>query len=113
MNLRRIVPMIVLVLAAASLAPAATPAHGAVNINTATVDQLQLLPRIGPALAQRIVDFRKANGEFKSVDELLAVKGVGERSLERLRPYVAVKGSTTLSQKVHLPRKASKKASGS
>lgn len=113
MNLRRIVPMIVLVLAAASLAPAAAPTQGVVNINTATVDQMQLLPRIGPALAQRIVDFRKANGEFKSVDELVAVKGIGERSLDHLRPYLAVKGSTTLSQKVRLPRKASKKASGS
>lgn len=113
MKLYRIVPMIVIVLAAAGLASAAGPAHGVVNVNTATVDQLQLLPRIGPALAQRIVKFRKANGEFKSVDELVAVKGVGERSLERLRPYVTIKGATTLTAKVRLPRKSSKKASGS
>ena len=113
MKLLRIVPMIVIVLAAASMAPAAGPAHGVVNVNTATADQLQLLPRIGPSLAQRIVEFRKANGEFKSVDELVAVKGIGERSLERLRPYVTIKGATTLTAKVRLPRKSSKKASGS
>ncbi len=113
MKLRRIVPMIVIVLAAASLAPAAAPAQGVVNVNTATADQLQLLPRIGPALAQRIVEFRKANGPFKSVDELVAVKGIGERSLEHLRPYVTVKGETTLNSKVRLPRKSSAKGSGS
>ncbi len=113
MRLHRIVPMIVIVLAVASLAPAASPAQGVVNVNTATADQLQLLPRIGPSLAQRIIEFRKANGQFKSVDELVAVKGIGERSLERLRPYVTVKGATTLTAKVRLPRKSAKKASGS
>ncbi|HLE60800.1 MAG TPA: helix-hairpin-helix domain-containing protein [Thermoanaerobaculaceae bacterium] len=75
-----------------------------VNINTATVQELQLLPRVGPALAERIVEFRTANGPFKAPEELTRVKGIGERSFTRLAPYVSVSGSTTLKEKVKLPR---------
>ncbi len=91
---------------AASLAAAAEPgqAAGVVNINTADADQLQLLPRVGPALAARIVDYRKANGPFKAVEEIVAVKGIGDSSLEKLQPYLATSGATTLTEKVRLPR---------
>lgn len=75
-----------------------------VNVNTATVAQLQLLPRVGPALAGRIVEFRTANGPFKTPEELMRVKGIGEKSFVLLEPYVAVKGETTLTEKVHSPR---------
>jgi len=75
-----------------------------VNINTATVAQLQLLPRVGPALAGRIVEFRTANGPFKAPEELIRVRGVGERSFKLLEPFVAVKGDTTLAEKVRVPR---------
>lgn len=75
-----------------------------VNINTATAQELQLLPRVGPALAQRIVDFRSANGPFKAPEELARVKGIGEKSFARLAPYVSVSGTTTLKEKVKLPR---------
>ena len=96
---------LLLVLATAALAVAADDAPaGVVNINTATAEQLQLLPRVGPALAARIIDFREANGAFRSVDEIVAVKGIGEAALERLRPYLATSGATTLSAKVRLPR---------
>ncbi|MCS7252607.1 MAG: helix-hairpin-helix domain-containing protein [Armatimonadota bacterium] len=61
---------------------------GRVAINTATVEQLESLPGVGPALAQRIVEYRRRNGPFKSVEELLNVKGIGEKKLEALRPYV-------------------------
>jgi competence protein ComEA len=77
-----------------------------VNLNTATAAQLQLLPRVGPALAARIVEFRTANGGFKAPDELMRVKGIGEKSFRQLEPYVAVKGDTTLTEKVHLARPA-------
>ena len=77
---------------------------GVVNINTATLDQLQMLPRVGPALAGRIVDFREANGEFRTVDEIVAVKGIGERSFENLEPFIVTSGATTLAEKVKLPR---------
>ncbi len=90
--------------ALAGSALAATPAVSQVNINTASAQQLQLLPRVGPALAQRIVDFRTANGEFKSAEELTRVKGIGEKTFALLQPYIALKGETTLAEKVHTPR---------
>ena len=68
------------------------------------MDQLQMLPRVGPALAGRIVDFREANGAFRTVDEIVAVKGIGERSFENLEPFIVTSGATTLAEKVSLPR---------
>ena len=80
---------------------AATPAVAPqVNINTATVHELQLLPRVGASLAQRIVDFRTANGPFKGPEELARVKGMGEKSFARLAPYVSTTGNTTMKEKV-------------
>jgi competence protein ComEA len=61
-----------------------------VDLNSASEDQLQEVPGIGPSLAKKIVDFRKENGPFKSVDDLLKVRGVGEKSLEKLRPHLTV-----------------------
>ena len=104
--LRRATFALIVIALAAGLASAAEPAAGVVNVNTATVDQLTLLPRIGPSLAQRIIDFRTANGAFSNPDELVAVKGIGERMLEGLKPYVTVKGDTTLKDKVRSPRRA-------
>ena len=100
---------LVLVVAVSTMAAAA---DGVVNINTAGEEQLQLLPRVGPALAQRIIDFREANGPFRSVDELVAVKGIGETSLEKLSPYVTTEGATTLNAKVKLSRSGVEKAAG-
>ncbi len=60
------------------------------NINTATAEELQTLPRIGPAMAQRIIAWREAHGGFRSVDELDAVPGIGPSMLENLRPLVMV-----------------------
>lgn len=103
-----LIPTLLMVLVAFAAAAADAPdATGTVNINSATVEELQLLPRIGPALAQRIVDFREANGPFASADELVAVKGIGERSLESLTRYLSVEGDTTLAEKVRLPRSGS------
>jgi competence protein ComEA len=75
-----------------------------VNINTASVDELMLLPRIGPSVAERIVDFREQNGRFKTAEDLLLVRGVGEKTFELIRPHVAVSGETTLTEKVQVPR---------
>lgn len=61
-----------------------------VNLNTATLDQLESLPGIGPALAQRIIDHRQEHGPFRTVDDLLDVSGIGEKRLEELRSKVAV-----------------------
>ena len=61
---------------------------GRVDLNTADVAALDTLPRIGPAMAQRIVDWREANGPLSSVDDLLAVSGIGQKTVEALRPLV-------------------------
>lgn len=67
--------------------PSPAPA-GPVDLNTATPSQLDALPGIGPVLAARIVEHRRSHGPFAGVDELLAVRGIGPRSFERLRPLV-------------------------
>ena len=63
---------------------------GRVNLNTADAAALDTLPRIGPAMAQRIIDWRDANGRFTSVEDLLAVPGIGDKMLETLRDLVTV-----------------------
>ncbi|HEY3180068.1 MAG TPA: helix-hairpin-helix domain-containing protein [Casimicrobiaceae bacterium] len=65
-------------------------AIGAVNLNTATKEELIALPGIGPAKAQAIIDYRKANGAFKSVEELKDVKGIGAKRFEKLKPELTV-----------------------
>ncbi|MGX9900794.1 helix-hairpin-helix domain-containing protein [Arthrobacter sp. SA17] len=60
------------------------------DLNTASVDELGTLPRVGPVLAQRIVDWRKEHGNFKTIEELDAVDGVGPKMLEALLPLVRV-----------------------
>lgn len=94
-----------------------------VNINQATADELARLPRVGSKLAGRIVTHRSQHGPFKRAEDLMAVKGVGEKKFASLKPYLAVSGSTTLTEKVSLakgsrpatrpraPGKAPKKAS--
>lgn len=65
-------------------------AGGKINLNTAGVEELDALPKVGPVLAQRIVDWRKEHGPFKSIEELDAVDGVGPKMLETLLPLVGV-----------------------
>lgn len=78
-------------------AEAGTPqVMGVVNINTATPEQLELLPGIGPAKALAIVEDRKVHGPFERVDDLVRVSGIGEQALQRLRPHVVVRGKTTV-----------------
>ena len=61
-----------------------------VNINTATSAELDKLPRIGPQIAQRIIDYRKEHGPFKRIEDLMKVKGIGEKTFARLRDLVTV-----------------------
>jgi competence protein ComEA len=72
---------------------------GKLNLNTATEDQLMMLPTVGPAKAERIVAWRKKNGAFKRTADLRHVKGFGYRTFKKLEPYLDIKGDTTLEPK--------------
>lgn len=63
---------------------------GAIDLNTADAAELETLPRVGPALAQRIVEWRQRNGRFSSVDQLLDVSGIGQKTLDGFRDRVRV-----------------------
>lgn len=73
--------------------PAFAAAHvptGKVNLNTATLSQLEDLPGIGPALAARIIEHRQKNGGFKSVEDVMAVKGIGEKNFAKIQGFLSV-----------------------
>ncbi len=61
-----------------------------IDLNTATLDQLEELPGIGPKMAQRILDFREKSGPFERVTDLRAIRGIGRKRFEKIRPYVSV-----------------------
>jgi competence ComEA-like helix-hairpin-helix protein len=72
-----------------ALAKKKPPSHP-INLNTATADQLEEVPGIGPATAPKILDTRKSYGAFKSVDDLLSIKGIGQKRLDKMRKYLTV-----------------------
>lgn len=82
-----------------SSTPEAQPETGVVNLNTATMEELQRLPRVGPALAGRITAYRERR-PFRRIRELRRVRGIGHRTFVRLRPHVSVVGPTTLKRKL-------------
>ena len=60
------------------------------NINTASAQELQTLPSIGPQTAQKIIQYREEHGDFSSIDALTEVKGIGEKTLEKVKPFISV-----------------------
>lgn len=70
--------------------PPGDVANGLVNLNTADRTALETLPRIGPSTAQKILDYRDANGPFGSIDELMNVSGIGPATFERLAPLITI-----------------------
>ena len=95
---------LVALLASATAAPAAdapaAPARKVVNINQASSTELALLPRVGPSLAGKILAHREQHGPFKRAEDLMEVKGVGEKMFALLKPYLSVSGPTTLDEKL-------------
>ena len=81
-----------------------------VNINSADSSQLSMLPRVGPSVADRIVEYRKENGPFKKPEDLMLVQGIGEKTFQLIKPYLATSGETTLKEKVAGGRSKSGKA---
>lgn len=88
-----------------SAQPDTGAAHAAprpVNINEATMPELIALPGIGPAMAGRILAYRKEHGRFRSVDELDRVRGIGPATLQRLRPFIRITGAGGHRGTVHM-----------
>jgi competence protein ComEA len=73
-----------------AFAEAPKTAAAKVNINTASASELEGLPRIGPKIAAEIVDFRTKNGAFKKVEEIMKVKGIGEKLFNQLKDLITV-----------------------
>jgi len=67
--------------------------NGKIDLNTATLQQLQLLPGVGETIAQRILDYRSEHNSFNSVEDLMNVSGIGEKKFEQIKPYVKVGGN--------------------
>ena len=88
------------VLARGAEATDASASGKKININQASTTQIANLPRIGTKVAERIVEYRKAHGQFGQPEELMEVRGVGEKLFQELKPYIALSGPTTLSSKV-------------
>jgi competence protein ComEA len=94
-----------LLLAAASAragetAAAPAPEAARVNINQASAAQIALLPRIGAKVAERVVEYRKEHGSFSRPEDLMEVKGIGEKLFLVLKPHVTVSGPTTATEKI-------------
>ena len=70
--------------------PAKAAAATVVNINTATVDQLDGLPGVGAKMAARIVEYRQKNGGFKKIEDLMSIRGIGEKNFLKLKPLITV-----------------------
>lgn len=101
---------LIFLLSAAANANKKKPPAGPVNINTANAEELQQVPGIGPATSQKILQMRKSYGAFKSVDDLLAIRGLGQKRLDKMRTYLTV-GRVSLA-KTHAPTSKPAAASG-
>lgn len=76
---------------------AAPELNGTVNINTADQKTLELLPGVGPSTAKKIISYRQKHKGFKETIHLMRIKGIGRKTFNALKPFVTVKGDTTLS----------------
>jgi competence protein ComEA len=105
-SLQVLVGLLAVVMIFCSYAYAADPAatqkkagpkyEGVVNINTATVDELKMLPGIGDKIAKDIVAYRQTKGTFALANDLLKVKGIGQKKFDKIKPYIVLEGKSTL-----------------
>jgi competence ComEA-like helix-hairpin-helix protein len=104
--MKRIVFLTVLILSA-GLVHAADPQMGStskagvINVNTASEDQLKMLPLIDEQLARNIIEYRNASGPFKSVEDLQNVKGMSKAKYDQIRQYLVVSGDTTFNPSLY------------
>ena len=99
------IPLILCLLFSTCVFAKKKPPAQPVNINTANSEQLQTVPGIGPATAEKILQMRKSYGAFKSVDDLLAIRGLGPKRLEKMRKYLTV-GKLTAAKPTMPPAKS-------
>src|SRR5438876_5283107 len=99
------IPLILCLLLTPGVLAKKKPPAKPVNINTATSEELQQVPGIGPATAEKILQMRKSYGVFKSVDDLLAIRGLGPKRLEKMRKYLTV-GKPSAAKSGALPAKS-------
>ena len=90
--LRRLIVLLTALVASIGMALAA------ININTATEQELETLPGVGASKAKAIVDYRKANGNFKAIEDIKNVKGIGDKIFEKLKSQITVSGASTVTQ---------------
>ncbi len=102
--------MLLVFLALCAISPALVakkkPPEAPVNLNTATSEELQLVPGIGPVTAEKILQMRKSYGAFKSVDDLRAVRGIGPKRLEKMRKYLTVGKAASSTKPATAPKPA-------
>jgi competence ComEA-like helix-hairpin-helix protein len=91
---------------AVSLPAKKKPPAAPVNLNTATSEELQQVPGIGPVTAEKILQMRKSYGAFKSVDDLSAIRGIGPKRLEKMRKYLTVSKATPATKPASTPKPA-------
>jgi comEA protein len=82
------------------------PPPAPINLNTATSEELQLVPGIGPVTADKILQMRKSYGAFKSVDDLRAIRGIGPKRLEKMRKYLTVGKTASATKPANAPKPA-------
>ena len=85
-----------LILLCSALGAQKQPPSKPVDLNAATIKELQELPGVGQVTAQRIIDMRQKSGHFRRVEDLLAIRGISQKKLDALRPYITVSGSPAM-----------------